>query len=220
MRTLQRDGVKLKMKVPANNVPFFINEWEHNGWEAETLTAVERFCAGRTLVDVGAWIGPVTLWALARGATHVYAIEPDPVARSYLEENVAANGWLKRVTIIAGAVADHTGECMIAPHPEQGWASSMTRVAADGLAVSCWTMRDLFAVTRVVDCGLVKIDVEGAEAAFLGHAAPWLAAQRIPVMVAMHEPWWDGGTVDPVWFDGFSSVSGDFHGWAQVLAVP
>ena len=67
--------------------------WEtcENGWEEATFDVlVSQLAQGSTFVDVGAWIGPMTLVAAACGA-RVVAYEPDPTAADELAENVAVN---------------------------------------------------------------------------------------------------------------------------------
>ena len=61
------------------------------GWEATTFDVLtDRLSTGSTFVDVGSWIGPMTLVAAACGAK-VVAYEPDPGAADELTENLAAN---------------------------------------------------------------------------------------------------------------------------------
>ena len=77
------------------------------GWEATTFAVLtSRLTTGSTLVDVGAWIGPMTLVAAACGA-RVVAYEPDPAAADELRDNVAANpGFGALVTIERRGVVD------------------------------------------------------------------------------------------------------------------
>ena len=194
----------------------FWDDWDAGLFEPYTLDTVERFVTpGSTVVDVGAWLGPVSLWASHLGA-RVVAVEPDPLAAEFLRTNVAMNNC--NVEVFEGAVSDETGTCFIQAN-DQGWASSMTRVADDGDEVPCLTLPDLFDIYDIDDCALVKVDVEGHEAIILERAAPFLASLKIPILVAMHQPWWSQ-PVDPAWFDGYSEIEGEFAGWGQVLAVP
>ena len=95
----------------------------------------------------------------------------------------------------------------------------MTRLAAEGTPVSCWSLVDLFDALELDDVSLVKLDVEGAEALILEEGAPFLASLGIPLLVAMHEPWWDR-IVDPAWFADYTSIEGNIGGWGHVLALP
>ena len=69
------------------------NFWDtcEAGWEATTFEVLtSQPGPASTFVDVGAWIGPMTLVAAACGA-RVVAYEPDPTAADELAENIAAN---------------------------------------------------------------------------------------------------------------------------------
>lgn len=75
-------------------------------WESSTLSFVKRHTkTGLIFVDIGAWIGPITLLAARRGA-RVISVEPDPVAFSALQQNLLLNDL--SADLICGAL--HTEE--------------------------------------------------------------------------------------------------------------
>ena len=194
----------------------FWDDWERLDFEPYTLDTIQRLVTrGSTVCDIGAWIGPVTLWANHLGA-RVVAVEPDPYALALLHKNVDAN--CTNVDIFAGAIRSHTGTCRIQADPA-GWGSSMTRVMSEGTEVPGLTMPDLFDIYDIENCALVKVDVEGSECDLLEHAAPFLAELKIPLLVAMHQPWWTQ-PVRPDWFSGYGSIDGTFADFGQVLALP
>lgn len=216
MRNVIRQGVAWRVAEPHVGGYEFWDDWEMAGWEQHTLDVVDRYVTkGSTMVDIGGWIGPVALWAANRGA-HVISVEPDPVALKYLRANVLANK--ANVTIFRGAISDDTGMAHISPDVT-GWGSSMTKVAVTGTEVPCLTLPDLFDVYDIEDCSLVKMDIEGYESVVLEHVAPFLASLEIPLLVAMHQPWWSR-PVEKSWFKGFSSLEGNLGGWEQALAIP
>ena len=89
----------------------------------------------------------------------------------------------------------------------------------DGTDIPCLTFPDLFDLYDIDDCSLVKLDIQGAECIVLEHAAPFLANLGIPLLVAMHEPWWTR-PVEHSWFDDYASLEGEPSGWGHVLALP
>ena len=61
------------------------------GWEADTFEFVRRnVTPGGLMLDIGAWIGPIGLYAASLGA-RVIALEPDPVSIASLRENARLN---------------------------------------------------------------------------------------------------------------------------------
>ena len=216
MRTVIRDDVEWSVKEYDIAGYDFWTDWELNGWEQYTLEVVDQFAQlGTTVIDVGAFVGPISMWASDCDAD-VVAIEPDPVALSHLRINCANN--TPDVMIIPGAITSHTGECNIMPHPD-GWGSSMTRVGNHGTTVPCWTLPDLFDVLELDNVSLVKIDTEGSESLFLSEVAPFLANLKIPMLCAMHEDWWSE-PLQREWFDGYSEVIGHMGGFDQILCLP
>ena len=194
----------------------FWDDWERADFEPATLRVVDEFVTPEsTFVDIGAWTGPVSLWAARLGA-RVVAVEPDPAAIIVLHKNTAAN--YPAIEIFEGALNDYSGSCHIEPHVD-GWGSSMTHLSPEGHEVPCLTMSDLFAHYEIQNCTLVKMDIEGAESVVLEHTAPFLAKLGIPLLVAMHQPWWSR-PVESAWFDGYSEITGRIGDWNQVLAIP
>lgn len=60
-------------------------------WEPGTFAAIEsQLTPETTVLDFGAWIGPVTLFAASQ-AKQVISFEPDPVAAKELRTNIALN---------------------------------------------------------------------------------------------------------------------------------
>jgi FkbM family methyltransferase len=205
-----RRGVTWTVEEPDSCGGFWEPWWE-KGWEDDTLDVVERFCRpDATFVDLGAWIGPISMWAARLGP--VLAVEPDPVACRYLKRNRDTNGY--RFQIVRGAVAWATGPLEIAPSAD-GWGSSMTRVGPGPKAWG-WTLPDLLARTQTGRVSLVKMDIEGFEVDVLPHVGPYLAKRGVPLFVAIHEPYWNR-PLDPAALTGFEHVEGKLEGFGHVL---
>lgn len=221
MRRTTRDGCSWIVSEPSKTEFSFWTEFETIGWEQWTLDHVDMFVTdGSTIIDIGAWAGPVSMWAADRVDCKVIAVEPDPVANDYLNLNVYRNGFDDQITTVEGAIAAHTGTTHIAPH-EFGWGSTMSHLSEHGgREVVCWTLPALFDQYHVdpTNVSLVKVDVEGGEAIILEHMGPYCAEQGIPMIVAMHEPWWPR-RFDPEWLNGFN-VEGPLCGWHSVLCTP
>ncbi len=195
----------------------FWDIWEQNNVDPYTLGIIEKYAKpGTTVVDCGAWIGPMSMWAAHCGA-RVVAVEPDPLAQEFLHYNVLNNDL--NVEIFDGAVGSYTGTTYIAADAA-GWGSSMSRISDSiGNEVACLTLPDLFDIYDIDNCSLVKMDIEGFECKVLETAAPFLAGLRTPLLVAMHQPWWSND-VQREWFSDFSYVIGECGGFNDVLAIP
>lgn len=171
------------------NFDRFWARYEAGEWEPDTHELLTQILKpGDLFVDIGAWIGPVTLWALELGA-HVIAIEPDPIALDELRRRAPeAEVW-------AGAVvADDITTARLTSRPSAG----MSRLTAKGHSVAAWSLR------RILDQRvprLVTMDVEGYEMALLPTVAPFLADLGVPLQVELHDrvPKWS-------WFAGYSDV--------------
>lgn len=178
----------------------FWDRVEAGTWESASLSAMSALCGpGATLVDIGAWVGPITLLAAALGS-HVVAYEPDPRASELLEANVAANpGFADRVEIVRAAIAPMAGRIRLGSPRKPG--DSMASVLFAGRGAVDW---EADAVTpaqvadRVARAGrlVVKIDVEGAEYRLADALAPLLDHRTVAAMVAFHPRILEGSGVD------------------------
>lgn len=146
---------------------------------------------GDQVVDVGANIGLFTL-AMARlvGPTgRVTAYEADSEVWAVLEDNVRSNWVADWVTTVNKAAAERAGEMTLRRHPRYRGSSAagVSDVSThaidsgyDDVVVGCERVDE-----RLADSGplrLVKVDVEGGEAAVIAgmsslldrHAVQWL----------------------------------------------
>ena len=134
-------------------------------WEPSTLSFVVRNARkGVTFVDIGAWIGPITLLAARRGA-RVISLEPDPVAFSALQQNLALNDL--SADLICAAL--HTDEHGLALHEgRNGFGDSMSSSLkyAAGRKITVPTITASHLLKRILPSQnnvVFKIDIEGHE---------------------------------------------------------
>lgn len=164
-------------------------------WEPDSFAVVDRLVVpGSTFVDIGAWIGPLTLYAASVGGA-VQAIEPDPVARTALQANIALNpGLAERITVHAVAIGDRTGPTRLgnitSAHGGDSMSSLLYADAAVSWAVDCTTLDQFLKAVDGPAPSLIKIDTEGTEVELLAAARDWLAAVRPPLLLSVHARFW------------------------------
>ena len=123
---------------------------------------------GWVCYDVGASVGYLTL-LMARKARHVFAFEPAPHAAAVLLQQVKANEFQDRVTLVPNAVSDvpktvHFGLT------DNAYGS---RIVETGLEVKAITLDDFVAVNGVPN--FIKMDIECEELRALQGARKLLA---------------------------------------------
>jgi FkbM family methyltransferase len=160
-------------------------------WEPGTLEVLHEYLGpARTLVDIGAWIGPITLLSAALGS-RVVAFEPDPDAALELAENLALNPTLRdRVTVHQVALAARDGEATLTA-TNAGFGESVSTLLgpADASAATRVSIED---VAHYVDspefqrCALLKIDIEGGEYELVPRMRSFLARVRPPLLLSVH----------------------------------
>jgi FkbM family methyltransferase len=175
-------------------------------WEPEIFAVFDRFLRpDRSCLDIGAWIGPTTLYAAGR-ARKVYALEPDPIARRELEQNVLLNPSLaSRITVSGYCIAPVTGGVQLyagGMYAEGGSAlgDSMTSfVGSDGSVESILadgiTLGDFERLHEIDDCDFIKMDIEGGEFAILTSHREYWRRVHPTLHVSFHVP-------PPKWREG------------------
>ncbi len=189
----------------------FRERYESGRWEPRTKALIDTLSPGDLFVDVGAWIGPTTLWALERGAS-VIAFEPDPLAAAEFRRTIGDHPAAARVEFHEAAVALNEMGGWVKPPSGKELGGSETQMAADGFAVKTVRLQTVLA-GRAPD--LVKIDVEGFETVLAEWPIPWLAEQLIPMQISLH-----GEYIDRKIFDDYGDLHWPDNPRGDIVALP
>lgn len=187
-RPVRLAGVDLQV---ADDKPTFWTRAAAGDWEPETLAALAAATGpGVVLLDIGAWVGPTSLFAAARGA-RVLAVEADPAALRELDANIAANPALApRISVMARAAAPDPGLIRLGPARKPG--DSMSSILHGGREgaweVEAATPAMLLAAVAALGDGplTVKIDIEGGEYALLPPLVAALPDRATTLLCAFH----------------------------------
>ncbi|GGC09053.1 hypothetical protein GCM10011352_39290 [Marinobacterium zhoushanense] len=160
-------------------------------WEPELFTLLRRHLQpDRVFCDIGAWIGPSTIYA-ARLCKRVICFEPDPVAYRYLSWNIELNR-LTNVSPFCLALAPRMGiETLASFGGELGDSmSSLLKIdeateTATALTLE-WTRFIELANPGRID--LIKLDIEGGEFDLLPTMADYLATELPVLYLSTHAP--------------------------------
>jgi FkbM family methyltransferase len=154
-----------------------------NGCEAREMEVLDALVPrGGVAFDLGANVGLYSL-LLSRRCSRVYAFEPLPRNVRFLERTLAANR-VRNVTVVPWAVSDGLALSAL----QEGANCALSALASGGgqpvVTISC----DEFVQRYGVVPHVLKVDVEGAEAAVLRGARRLLAKGRPLVLLSTHGP--------------------------------
>jgi FkbM family methyltransferase len=156
------------------------------------------------LVDAGANWGYFPLFLAARSGFrgHILAVEPFPASAAALAGVIAATGIGHLVEPLAIALGAAPGRAAMSAEVFTG----NNRISRDGaVEVPVETLDRVVAARKLDRLGLLKIDVEGAEADVIRGAAQTIARHR-PVIVFEH--WLDSdGAVDAAPFEALQAIA-------------
>ena len=120
----------------------------------------DDFCDTKVMLDIGANIGAVSVYAASLGA-HVVAVEPDPDNLAYLTENLKSNTFAGSYKILNVAVTDTPGSLLL--EPGHGHSRLVTAPTESTIEVAGIRLADVFAKAKRPYCDVLKIDIEGSE---------------------------------------------------------
>ncbi len=155
----------------------FWDRVEAGAWEPGTLRAIEGLVGpDAVFLDIGAWVGPTSLFAAACGARRVMALEPDPAALDQLRANLAANpGLASRIEVAPRALHPVPGSVALGVRRKPGDSMSSVLLAGSGADFEAPALTpDELARTLPAGRLVVKMDVEGAEYGLLPALGPVL----------------------------------------------
>lgn len=179
------DGLKLKCD------PDHVRLWRRmkkGRWEPQTLRILSEYLTpGSVFYDIGAWIGPTTLYAAPR-CRHVYCFEPDLVAYQYLLWNLRLN---RPANVTPFNVALHTENGISAMSSFGGEAgdsqSSLLNPAdSNGMQVLCLTLETWIDIVKPEKPSFIKMDIEGAEFELLPAIADFLDIHKPILYLSTH----------------------------------
>lgn len=120
--------------------------------------------AGMTVVDIGANIGLFSLMAahLVGDRGRVIAYEPHPETFAELCSNIALNDY-HNITPVQSAISSQGGKLQINICADCDLNTVALEADCDSIEVSCQTLDASLEELGVVNCDLIKMDIEGAE---------------------------------------------------------
>jgi FkbM family methyltransferase len=171
-----------------------IERW--GGYEDATVQAIGREVAAsdsKTLVDVGANIGLVSLAVLAAvPGSRAFAFEPGPHQHDLLAETVRVNDLETRLELSQVALADRTGTASFAVHTSRHAAGDgLLDTGRSGKArlveVETTTLDDWWKGHGRPQIAVVKLDTEGSELLILRGARRLIGDCRPALFLEVHD---------------------------------
>lgn len=159
---------------------------ESNKWEPETFDVLDQYIKpGKTFLDIGAWIGTLSIYAAKLGA-NVISIEPDVQARKWLLDNLEANDCVN--TVLNCAVSNKRGTAKLSnPNQFGDSMSSLVHGNDNYVEVETIPLSDLLGDNIC----LIKIDIEGGEYDVFNSKTliDLVQVNCPPILLSVHPAW-------------------------------
>ncbi len=180
---------KMGYDFTVTDTPAYQTFWNDFQWEQFTYECVGSLSdKDKVFIDVGAWIGPISLYAAKLNKT-CYAIEPDSIAFGELQTNLQLND-IDNVKLYNMAISNVNGTIRLGSE-ELGNSNTRATSTKNSFEVESLTMSEF--ITRnnidVNSISMIKIDTEGGEVNILKD--PFFAEAKIPLHLSIHMPFFE-----------------------------
>jgi len=216
-REAVRAGCRMRLDLHelVSRLIYFLGSHE----PAETALIERILGPDWVVIDVGAQIGFYTLLVAGRldpGRGRVYSVEANPSTYERLRDHVTTNG-LYHVRVINLAIGETSG--MIDLYPGPSYNTGLSSVLNRGCGVGPVTVRQVTLDELVLKqglqrCDLIKIDVEGAEAAVINGGMETLRRFRPRLLVEFNASMLNRAGSSP------SDLAGTLQGLGYALYDP
>lgn len=178
----------IELKVVESTIESTNEFWNSHfsSWEEDTFNFIFKYLnKEKTFVDIGAWIGPISLIA-AQHSKQCICFEPDEIAYDEFTQNIKLNN-IKNIFLENKAVSIHKQIQLGAPI----LGTSMTRDGynANSKTYDCLSLAEILSKYNLSEknISVLKIDVEGHESELLQDKFLW--DLNIPMHISLH-PFW------------------------------
>ena len=194
VRVQMPDGKSFKLASLAHNYLSFELFWRGTGYyePITTLVAQELVRTADLFIDVGANVGFYSLvLSVSQPGLRVIAFEPNPKNFRLLEDNARLN-QCDRLSCMAMAVSDMSGTAVLYLSPSDMSASlesDFDPATGATLKVNTTSLDAYLARSPMPARMVIKVDVEGHEAAFFKGAERTIAAHKPDIIteVTLHQ---------------------------------
>ena len=167
--------------LPINHFESSVFYYRHGIDELKTIKNVR----GRTVLDVGGFIGDSILVFSELQPKTIYSFEPDPDNYAIMQETLSINHITNAVPVNM-ALGNHSGTCIL--HKGGSVSGTVFREGVkykEDVEVPMTTL-DAFVEEHPLEIGLIKIDIEGGEPWFLEGAKKTISEQRPILLVSIY----------------------------------
>lgn len=166
----------------------FWEDYSTNQWEGNNLEFMYSHIRGGLFLDIGAWIGPVSL-LMSRFYDRVIAVDFDPVSNETFKNNIALNS-ITNIEHHEVGLADKETEMYIdAGSLGESTTSLFSKTNGKKLTVKVVRFNTFIkAINNFEKISFIKIDCEGAEYLFLKDVYAFIKKRKIIVHISYH-PW-------------------------------
>lgn len=186
------------MQANINGFSFMVSDhgfWHsfNSNWEIATKRLYAKYTApNKTVIDVGAWIGPTVLIGYANNAQHIYAVEADPVNTHILNVNCKLNFIEHKVTIINRCLFSLSGEVLSFGKSLDADGCTSTMSFGGPRKVLSSTLMDIIKQNQIdIDAvSLLKIDIEGSELFLVRDLIKLAEHKGLTVLLSLHPLFW------------------------------
>lgn len=185
-------NTNIKVEDNTFTVPphWFWNEYNTEGLEPDTLATFKKYINSSThFIDIGAWLGVTSLYAISCGCKKINAVEANPKSYSLITNMIELNNLQDAINTKNICISDKNNQTVkfgidtssASRISDAGQYTVQTQLLTSYInEIKTSEYKDLF----------VKIDIEGAESLIIDQIDKLIKDYSANIFLALHPPFW------------------------------
>lgn len=169
---------------------WFWEEYKNTGWEPNTFKIFKTHITPNThFIDIGAWLGVTSLYAIQCNCQHIHAVEANPQSFDLLDQTIKINNLQNQINIKNICIYNQNNKTI-----KFGiQTSSASRISDKGqYQVQTQTLASY--LDEIIDNNhldiFIKIDIEGTEAIIMDQIDEAIKNRSAKIFLSLHPPFW------------------------------
>lgn len=169
-------------------------------WENEAFDIFDEYLKkDKQFLEIGAWIGPSSLYA-SRLSSYVVCVEADPTIAKNLQHNINTNFLDTNIDIETSAIYCEATKMLFGPTTSEFNESTsqlkLTQTTDSDALINTITLDEIIEKYKLNNLSLIKVDIGGGEEYILNSLLEYSKLNNVPVYITFYYEKWNDKNLD------------------------
>ena len=166
-------------------------------WENEAFDIFDEYLKkDKQFLDIGAWIGPSSLYA-SRLSSYVVCIEADTIIAKNLQHNINTNFLDTNIDIETSAIYCESSKMLFGPNSNSSTSQiKLTQTTDFDVLTNTITLDEVIEKYKLNNLSLIKVDIGGGEEYILNDLLEYSKINNVPLYITFYYERWNDKNLD------------------------